>query len=69
MSTDYAAADKMISATMAKSWLDSDCLILDTETTGLNEWDEICEISIMGVRAHSLGKFTLAEIPSIRSRF
>ncbi|MGR5144741.1 3'-5' exonuclease [Photobacterium sp. DNB23_23_1] len=32
---------------LAKQWLESNCLILDTETTGLGDDAEICEISVI----------------------
>ncbi|GAB3531831.1 exonuclease domain-containing protein [Photobacterium alginatilyticum] len=34
-------------AQLAKQWLDSNCLILDTETTGLYSEAEICEFSVI----------------------
>jgi len=39
---------------LAKQWLASNCVILDTETTGLGDDAEICEISIIDVHDHVL---------------
>lgn len=39
---------------LANSWLDQDCLILDTETTGLGGDAEICEIAVIDSHGNKL---------------
>lgn len=41
-------------AVLATSWLDKNCLILDTETTGLGDDDEVVEISIIDAQRNVL---------------
>jgi DNA polymerase III epsilon subunit-like protein len=39
---------------MARGWLQSGAVFLDTETTGLGEKDEVCEIAVMDVSGGAL---------------
>ena len=47
-------ADRARAVQTARRWLKADPIFLDTETTGLDKYAEICEIAILDATGHIL---------------